>query len=146
MVTTWRMLRARRDPWAVATLALAFVPWLGGLRALSLVWLARTATDGEARRRWARLGAGLGLLLLAGASWFALCGGVLAGMAVFGTAPSLLGAALFVAVPVALGLIAAGTIVWRLESPERPVSEAVPIVALWWIVSAVAAFVICFAV
>jgi len=137
-------MRARRDPWAVATLALAFVPWLGWLRALPLAWMARTAADDTARRRWARLGAGLGLLVLAGISWLLLCGGILAGVAVFGTAPSLAGFLLFFAVPAALALVAAGTIVWRAKSPTRPMSDAVPVVGLWWIASAVAAFAVCF--
>ncbi len=115
--------------------------WILRLRR-PILWTARTAADREARRRFA----GLGLLALAGGWWLLLCGGLLAGLALFGAAPSRLGLALFLAVPAALAVVAEGAIVRRLRGSAPVADAALPVVALWFAVSAVVAYAACFAV
>ena len=115
--------------------------WIARLRR-PILWTARTAADREARRRFA----GLGLLALAGGWWLLLCGGLLAGLALFGAAPSRLGLALFLAVPAALAVFAEGAIVRRLRGSAPVTDAALPVVALWFAVSAVVAYTVCFAV
>ena len=122
-------------------MSLALFTWIVRLRG-PILWTARTAADREARRRFA----GLGLLALAGGCWLVLCGGLLAGLSVSGAAPSRLGLALFLAAPATLALVAEGAIVHRLRGPATVADAALPVVALWWAVSAVAAYALCFAV
>ena len=121
--------------------SMVVLTWIVRLRR-PILWTAQTAADREARRRFAALG----LLGLAGGCWLVLCGGLLAGLALFGAAPSRLGLALFLAVPAALAVVAEGAIVRRLRGPARVADAALPVVALWWAVSAVAAYAACFAV
>lgn len=115
--------------------------WIMRLRR-PILWTVQTASDRAERRRWA----GLGLLALAGGLWLVLCGGLLAGLALFGAAPSRVGLALFFAVPAALAVVAEGAIVRRLRGPAPVTDAALPVVAVWWAVSAVAAYAVCFAV
>jgi hypothetical protein len=121
-------------------MSMVVLTWIMRLRR-PILWTARTAADREARRRFA----GLGLLALAGGWWLLLCGGLLAGLALFGAGPSRLGLALFLAVPAALAVVAEGAIVRRLRRPAAVTEAALPVVALWFAVSAVVAYAACFA-
>jgi len=121
--------------------SIAVLTWIMRLRR-PILWTARTAADREARRRVA----GLGLLALAAGWWLVICGGLLAALSMFGTAPSGLGLALFFAVPATLAVVAEGAIVRRLRGSAGVADAALPVVALWCVVSAVAAYALCFAV
>ncbi len=161
-VVAWWMVRARRDPRAVAALAcwwfvatifgpaalVVTLPWFRGFRLRSLGWITFAVSDHDVWR-WQDLGLALLLHVVAAFSWLFFCGGFLAALTLpnNGPTPSDLGVTLFFVVPAALWAVAAGVMTWRVCGSGSSPTDVVPRVSgTWWVVSAIVAYALVFAV
>ena len=136
----WNSRRQRRTVaaiacwWTLATLGgpAAFVlalPVLGRFRVALLEWIAESVIGRGGGRRWTSISAAFVWHLLAAISWVLLCGFILAALSLPNDVPtpSDLGLVLFLVVPGALWIAAAGVIIWRWRSTELSATEvAVP--------------------